>query len=73
MKPKPPKFEYYDDYEAEGTQVMHLHLDICSISIVRGNEGVSIDVWEPEFEGAEAVGRFWVAERELCSVWSKNK
>lgn len=54
-----PKFVYYDD------GVSHIHYDICSISIHKTDEGIVVDIWEPDFEGAEPVATTWAHENEL--------
>lgn len=55
-----PKFVYYDD-----DRVSHIDYDICSIAIHRTDEGIVVDIWEPNFEGGEPVASTWAHENEL--------
>ena len=47
---------------------VHVHLDNCSINILRTDEGWVIDAWEKNFEGAEAIVSTWVLHTELEEV-----
>jgi hypothetical protein len=49
----------------EAERIVHVHLDNCSINIVRTDEGILIDVWEPEFEGAQPVNSMYTRNSEL--------
>ena len=44
---------------------LHVHLDNCSINIIRTDEGVVVDVWEKEFKGAEPVATTYAFNSEL--------
>jgi hypothetical protein len=57
---KPPKVNHQ-----VSIGVTHIHYDICSISIARTDEGIVVDIWEPQFEGAEPVATTWALETEL--------
>ena len=59
--------KYLDTTELEWPtdNTIHVHTDICSISITRTDEGVSVAVWEKGFEGAEAVASTYAFNQEL--------
>ena len=44
---------------------LHVHLDNCSINIIRTDEGVVVDVWEKGFEGSEPVATTYAFNYEL--------
>jgi hypothetical protein len=44
---------------------IHVHLDNCAINIMRTDEGVVVDIWEPDFEGAECVATTYAFDTEL--------
>ena len=39
---------------------VHVHLDNCSITLLRTDAGLVIDAWELDFEGAEPIVSTWV-------------
>ena len=49
----------------EPERVVHVHLDNCSINIIRTDEGILVDVWEPEFEGAQPVNSMYTRNSSL--------
>tara|TARA_R110000822_G_scaffold38129_2_gene106076 strand:- start:259 stop:450 length:192 start_codon:yes stop_codon:yes gene_type:complete len=53
-------------YEIEAFETfLHVHLDNCSINIIRTDEGVVVDVWEKKFEGAEPIATTYAFNSEL--------
>ena len=52
------KIEAFDTF-------LHVHLDNCSINIIRTDEGVVVGVWEEEFEGAEPIATTHAYNSEL--------
>ena len=52
------KIEAFDTF-------LHVHLDNCSINIIRTGEGVAVDVWEKKFEGAEPIATTYAFNSEL--------
>lgn len=44
---------------------LQVHLDICSINIIRTDEGVVVDVWEKDFKGAEPIVTTYAYDTEL--------
>ena len=49
----------------EPERVVHVHLGNCSINIVITDEGILIDVWEPEFEGDLPVNSMYTRNSSL--------
>ena len=53
-------------YEIEVFETfLHVHLDNCSINIIRTDEGVAVDVWEKDLEGAEPIATTYAYNSEL--------
>ena len=52
------KIEAFDTF-------LHVHLDNCSINIIRTDEGVVVDVWEKDLEGAEPIATTHAYNSEL--------
>ena len=44
---------------------LHVHLDNCSINIIRTDEGIAVDVWEKGLEGAEPIATTYADNTEL--------
>ena len=44
---------------------LHVHLDNCSINIIRTDEGVAVDVWEKDLEGAGPIATTYAYNSEL--------
>ena len=61
-----PKMEHHQD------GVTHIHFDICSINIRKIPQGIVVDVWERDFEGAEPVATTWAHINELTNSGYEN-
>ena len=52
------KIEAFDTF-------LHVHLDNCSINIIRTDVGVVVDVWEKEFDGVDPVATTYAFNSDL--------
>jgi len=56
---KAEKMETWDD------GLTHVHLDVFSISLMRTDEGVVVDIWEKGFESSEPVASTYAFTSEV--------